>query len=197
MLVTLEGIDGAGKSTLYAGLKDRLIDLNPLFTREPGSPYLSDAVRRAIAVEGDPLVEATLFVADHAVHLATIVRPALAEGKLVISDRYSDSRFAYQISSLAKVHSDPEGWLTSVHEGWSIRPDLTVLLTVPVKVAIERLSDRVSTEHFERAEFLEEVQQNYLKRAAADPGRFLVVDATNDPETILSFVERSIREKFS
>lgn len=196
MLVTLEGIDGAGKSTLYARLQNVLADLSPLFTREPGSPFLGDAVRRAIASNGDPLVEATLFVADHAVHLATVIRPALAEQRLVISDRYSDSRFAYQEVSLAKVHPNPKEWLTLVHEGWSVRPDLTVLLVVPIDVAISRLSDRSETEHFEQKEFLEAVQQNYLRRCAEDPERFLLVDATQTPETILEFVEKSIRQKY-
>ncbi|MDU9376397.1 Thymidylate kinase [Methanocorpusculaceae archaeon Sp1] len=195
MLITLEGIDGAGKSTLYAGLKSRLLDLDPLFTREPGSPYLGDAVRRAIAKNDDPLVEAALFVADHAVHLADVVRPALSSGRVVISDRYSDSRFAYQEVSLQNVHPNPRQWLTAVHEGWSVRPDMTILLVVPVSVAMSRLAGRPEQEHFERQEFLEAVQKNYLTRAAEDPSRFLLVDAAQSPETILDFVEKSTRAK--
>lgn len=193
MLITLEGIDGSGKSTLYNGLKDRLADLDPLFTREPGSPYLGDAVRRAIAANNDPMVEAALFVADHAVHLANVVRPALAEGRIVISDRYSDSRFAYQEVSLANVHPNPHRWLQEVHAGWSIRPDMTILLVLPVTVAMSRLAGRTEQEHFEQQEFLENVQKNYLARAAEDPERFVLVDADRDAETILDFVEKSIR----
>ena len=198
MLITLEGIDGAGKSTLYEGLKVRLADLNPLFTREPGSPYLGDAVRRAIAANGDPMVEAALFVADHAVHLADVVRPALSCGRIVISDRYSDSRFAYQEVSLAGVHPDPKGWLSAVHDdGWSVRPDMTILLVVPVAVAMSRLAGRTEQEHVERQEFLEAVQKNYLARAADDPSRFLLIDADLDPGTILDFAEKSIRAKIA
>ncbi|MDD4484438.1 MAG: dTMP kinase, partial [Methanoregula sp.] len=103
MLVTLEGIDGTGKSTLLTGLKPLLADLDPVYTREPGATWVGESVRRAIAEQIDPVCEATLFVADHAAHLARIVRPALAENKLVISDRYSDSRFAYQSVTLAGV----------------------------------------------------------------------------------------------
>lgn len=191
--MTLEGIDGSGKSTLYEGLKSRLADLHPLFTREPGSLYLGDAVRRAIAADGDPMVEAALFVADHAVHLAEVVRPALADGRIVISDRYSDSRFAYQEVSLAGVHPDPHGWLEAVHAGWSVRPDMTILLVLPVAVAMSRLAGLCEQEHFERQEFLESVQKNYLARAAEDPARFVLVDAARDAETILDFVEKSIR----
>ncbi|HJJ99002.1 MAG TPA: dTMP kinase [Methanocorpusculum sp.] len=196
MLITIEGIDGAGKSTLCEGLKTRLADLHPLFTREPGCPYfgdLRDAVRRAIAAEGDPMVEATLFVADHAVHLAAVVRPALATGQIVISDRYSDSRFAYQEVSLAGIHPDPRGWLEAVHSGWSIRPDMTILLVLPVTAAMSRIAGRGEQEHFERQEFLENVQKNYLTRAAEDPTRFVLVDAKCDAKTILDFVETSIR----
>ncbi|MDO5844820.1 MAG: dTMP kinase [Methanocorpusculum sp.] len=195
MLITLEGIDGSGKSTLYKGLTERLADLNIVFTREPGCPHIGDAVRRAISENSDPLVEAALFVADHAVHLATVIRPALIDGKIVISDRYSDSRFAYQQISLKGYHKDPKKWLTDVHKGWSITPDLTFLLVIPPKEAIRRVSGRGETEHFEQKEFLEEVQKNYLERVKEAPSRFVLIDATQTPETILDFVEKSIREK--
>ncbi|MDO5847178.1 MAG: dTMP kinase [Methanocorpusculum sp.] len=193
MLITLEGIDGSGKSTLYEGLKERLSDLKPVFTREPGSPYLGDAVRQAIAENADPLAEAALFVADHAVHLSEVVRPALAAGKLVISDRYSDSRFAYQQVSLKGVHPDPKAWLSAVHRGWSITPDLTLLLLIDPETALSRVSGRGEREHFEQKEFLSAVQRNYLERAEEEPSRFLMIDATLPPETILDFAEKSIR----
>ncbi|HJJ54489.1 MAG TPA: dTMP kinase [Methanocorpusculum sp.] len=197
MLITLEGIDGSGKSTLYKGLKTRLADLNPVFTQEPGSPYLGDAVRATIAENSDPLAEAALFVADHAVHLATVVRPALQEGKLIISDRYSDSRFAYQQISLKDIHPDPKAWLTAVHKGWSIRPDMTFLLTIAPDTALSRVSERGATEHFEQKEFLEQVQKNYLERMQEDPARFVLIDANLPPETILDFVETSIRNRLA
>ena len=193
MLITLEGIDGSGKSTLFKGLQERLSDLDPLLTREPGSPYLGDAVREVIHNRGDPLVEAALFVADHAVHLATVVRPALEEGRLVISDRYSDSRFAYQQNSLKNVHPDPKAWLTAVHKDWSIRPDLTILLLLAPEVAVSRLSGREVKDHFEKVENLEEVQKCYIARMNEDPERFLLIDAAQDPEKILDFAEKSIR----
>jgi len=197
MLVTLEGIDGSGKSTLYEGLKNRLADLDPIFTREPGSPYLGNAVRTAIAEKSDPMVEAALFVADHAVHLATVIRPALEAGKLIISDRYSDSRFAYQQISLKNTHPNPKAWLTAVHKGWSIRPDITFLLTISPETALTRVSRRGATEHFEQKEFLENVQKYYLERMQEDPSRFVLIDANLPPETVLKFVETSIRNKLN
>ena len=195
MLVTLEGIDGSGKSTLYEGLQARLSDVDPVFTREPGSPYLGAAVRAAIAENTDPMAEAALFVADHAVHLATVVRPALEAGRLVISDRYTDSRFAYQQVSLKAVHPNPKAWLTAVHKGWSIDPDLTFLLNLSPETSLARTTGRGSAEHFEQKEFLEQVQKNYLDRVAEQPARFVVIDATLPPETILDFVETSIRNR--
>lgn len=197
MLITLEGIDGAGKSTLYEGLASRLADLEPVFTREPGSPLVNKAVRREIGANHDPFAEATLFVADHAAHLAQIVLPALEAKKLVISDRYSDSRFAYQQVSLAGIIPDPKAWLTAVHAGWSIRPDLTILLLLTPETAMKRLAGRPGREHFEDPAFLKEVQKRYLERAAEDPGRFLLIDAEQDLETILNFVERSIRDRMT
>ncbi|MDO5845632.1 MAG: dTMP kinase [Methanocorpusculum sp.] len=196
MLVTLEGIDGAGKSTLYEALRVRLADMHPVFTREPGSELVGPAVRRALAGDGDPLVEAALFVADHAVHLATVVKPALERGELVVSDRYVDSRFAYQEESLAQCHANPKGWLSAVHAGWSVVPDVTFLLLISPRTAVARLSMRGGeAEHFEREEFLEGVQRRYLERVQESPGRFVLVDAEQSPETVAGFVERSIRER--
>ena len=107
LLITIEGIDGSGKSTLVSALRESLKDLDPVFTREPGSTWVGDAVRRAIAERVDPVTEALLFVADHAAHLETVVRPALDGERMVISDRYTDSRYAYQGVMLEGKIPDP------------------------------------------------------------------------------------------
>ena len=194
VLVTLEGIDGTGKSTLLAGLQPLLADLDPVYTREPGATWVGEAVRRAIAEQIDPVCEATLFVADHAAHLATVVRPALAAGKLVISDRYSDSRFAYQSVTLDGVIPEPEKWLRAMHNGWSIVPDKTILLVIPVDDALARLATKSGREHFERREVLEKVQNRYLEFARAEPGRFIIVDAMLDKDEVARFVADAIRQ---
>jgi len=193
-LITLEGIDGSGKSTLLAGLKERLADLDPVYTREPGATWVGEAVRRAIAEQIDPVCEATLFVADHAAHLATVVRPALAEHRLVISDRYSDSRFAYQSVTLDGVIPEPERWLRAMHDGWSVLPDKTFLLAIPVDDALARLSTKSGREHFERRDVLEKVQNRYLEFARAEPGRFVIVDALLDKDEVAEFVAGAIRQ---
>ena len=194
MLVTLEGIDGSGKSTLHAALRELLADLDPVFTREPGATWVGDAVRRAIAEQTDPVTEATLFVADHAAHLAAVVRPALASGKLVISDRYSDSRYAYQSVTLQGIVPEPEQWLRAMHDRWSIVPDRTFLCVLPIDEALTRLKPAGAREHFERREVLEKVQNNYLSYARAEPARFVIVDAMLPPETIAEFVAGAIRQ---
>ena len=140
------------------------------------------------------LFRSTLFVADHAAHLATVVRPALAEHRLVISDRYSDSRFAYQSVTLAGVIPEPEQWLRAMHDGWSIVPDKTFLLVIPVDDALARLSTKSGREHFERREVLEKVQNRYLEFAKAEPGRFVIVDALLDKDKVARFVAEGIRQ---
>jgi len=193
LLITIEGIDGTGKSTLIAALKEELADLNPVFTREPGATWVGESVRRAIAEQIDPITEATLFVADHAAHLATVVRPALNEGKLVISDRYTDSRYAYQSVTLEGVIPKPLEWLRAMHDNWSIVPDKTFLLVIAVDAALARLSKKNGREHFERRDVLEKVQNNYLEFAKNEPSRFVIVDAQKEKEEVTMFVANVIR----
>ena len=194
LLITLEGIDGSGKSSLHSALQELLVDLNPVFTREPGATWVGESVRRAIAEQIDPVCEATLFVADHAAHLAKIIRPALAEGKLVISDRYSDSRYAYQSVTLKGIIPEPEKWLRAMHNGWSIVPDKTFLCILPVDEALARLKPQNEREHFEKGDILEKVQNNYLTFARADPSRFVIIDALKEKDEIAIFVADSIRQ---
>ncbi|MBT0733069.1 dTMP kinase [Methanoculleus bourgensis] len=193
MLITIEGIDGSGKSTLLARLGELLTDLDPLFTREPGATWVGDSVRRAVAARMDPITEALLFSADHAAHIDTLIRPALDAGRLVISDRYSDSRFAYQPVVLDGVLPDPLLWLRQIHAGWSIRPDRTFLLVLPVEDAMARLDPEEKREYFENAGILARVQENYLNLAASDPARFVIVDALLPKEEVARFIADEIR----
>jgi len=196
MLITIEGIDGTGKSTLVENLKGLLSDIDPVFTKEPGSTWIGEAVRRGIAESIDPVAEALLFTADHAAHLETVIRPGLKEGRIIISDRYSDSRYAYQASTLKGILPDPMKWMKRVHEGWTIVPDLTFLLVIPVDKAIERLNtNRTHQEHFECTSTLEEVKNNYLILAEEDPERFVLVDASLNPAEISEFVAGEIRKQ--
>ncbi|MDD1679145.1 MAG: dTMP kinase [Methanomicrobiales archaeon] len=193
MLITLEGIDGSGKSTLVERLRATLADLDPVITREPGATWVGDAVRRAVKERADPVTEALLFAADHAAHLDRVVRPALEAGRLVISDRYTDSRYAYQSVTLEGTIPSPLSWLEALHAGWTLRPDRTFLLILPVEEAMRRIGDHENREHFESPEILARVQSRYLDLASADPTRFVIIDALKEKEEIHAFVESAIR----
>lgn len=193
LLITIEGIDGTGKSTLMASLRESLADLSPVFTREPGATWVGDQVRRAIAEEADPVTEALLFAADHAAHLHAVVKPALEEGRLVVSDRFSDSRYAYQAVTLDGILPAPLEWLKQVHDGWTVVPDRTFLLVIPVDEAIARLAKNSRREHFEEADVLERVGRMYLELAADEPSRFVIIDALLEKEVIRDFVADEIR----
>ena len=193
MLITIEGIDGSGKSTLLVHLRELLADLDPLFTREPGATWVGESVRRAIAERMDPVTEALLFCADHAAHIDTLIRPALDEGRLIISDRYADSRFAYQPVVLDGVLPDPLSWLRRIHEGWSILPGRTFLLVLPVEDAVSRLGPEKKRDYFETAANLSRVQENYLGLAAVYPSRFVIVDALLPEEEVARFIADEIR----
>ena len=180
MLVTVEGIDGSGKSTICAALADAFPDA--VMTREPTDSWYGDAVRESIhRDDADPLAELFLYTADHAGHLSSTVHPALAAEQLVISDRYSDSRYAYQGHTLADRFDDPIAFIRSIHEPWTRPPDLTLYLDVPPAVGAERSG---ATDKFEHAETLAGVKANYERLIAAEPDRFCRIDATA-PESIM------------
>ena len=180
MLVTLEGLDGSGKTTLH----DRLRDAFPeaVFTREPTDTWYGDAVYRSVTDDdADPLAELFLYTADHAAHLSRTIRPALTDGDLVISDRYSDSRFAYQAATLADRLDRPLEYVRGIHEPFSRPPDLTLYLDLDPETAAERAG---ATNKFERVEHLRTVRENYERLLAADPDRFVRIDATRPPEEV-------------
>lgn len=184
-LITIEGIDGSGKSTILARLKQHFRD-DPgvLFTREPTSGWIGEAVHRAIKSRTDPLAELFLFIADHADHISSIIRPALEKNINVISDRYSDSRYAYQGVTLAGLIENPMEWVMELHKGWTVVPDKTILLDLSPDAAISRMGKRDHQTKFEKISFLEQVRKNYLKLADMDPGRYILVDAIQDADAV-------------
>jgi dTMP kinase len=192
MLLTLEGLDGSGKTTAWETLAGSYPDAT--FTREPTDSWYGDAVSRSVTDDdADPLAELFLFTADHADHLSRVVRPALAAGSLVVSDRYSDSRVAYQAASLpagslADDH-DPLSYVREVHAAFSRLPDKTIYLDVDPETAAARSG---ATNKFERAEYLGDVRANYERLIDADPDRFVRVDATQPESAVAEAVERQV-----
>ena len=198
MLITLEGIDGSGKSTLCTGLKERLKDLNPVFTKEPGSSLVNAALRKEIVENRDPILEATLFIVDHAAHLVETVLPALKENKLVICDRYIDSRFVYQELTLEGILDNPRQWLQRAHSGWSIAPDVTFYIAISPAEANRRILARgTKLEHFEELDFLEKADDKFRERIRNNQNKYMLVDGSESPTVILDAVERDIRRFYT
>jgi len=191
-LITLEGIDGTGKSSISKMLKKSLPEA--VFTREPTQSWIGKAVKRSIESDGDPLAELFLFIADHAEHIAKVIRPALSEGKIVFSDRYSDSRYAYQGVTLSDDFDDAVAWVQGIHRGWTAVPDMTILFTIDPAVAVSRCGVRGEKTKFEKHEFLKRVQDNFLRLAKEEPNRFVIIDAENELEDVGREVEMKIRE---
>ena len=190
MLITLEGIDGSGKSSVWEALGAAYPDAT--LTREPTNTWYGDAVSRSVRdPEADPLAELFLYTADHAAHLAATVRPALAAGDLVVSDRYSDSRYAYQAASLSGVLDDPLAFVKRIHEPWTRPPDATLYLDVDPETGAERAGE---TNKFEQVEFLSRVRDNYERLLAAEPDRFVRIDASRDLEDVVEAAEAAVRD---
>lgn len=193
-LITLEGIDGSGKSTVAKKLQENLEigAFEPVFTREPTRNTLTGtAVEKAIQSDTDQLAELFLFTADHAEHLAKLVKPALESGKSVISDRYSDSRYAYQGVTLKNRLENPLEWIKNLHRGWTVVPDLTFLFDIKPELSVERCGRRGDQSKFEKIEFLRGVREIFLRLVEEDPERFIVIDASRSPES----VEKEVAEK--
>lgn len=188
MLVTLEGLDGSGKTTVAEALRESRPEAT--FTREPTASWYGDAVRRSIGDDdADPVAEFFLYTADHADHLRRVVRPALDRGALVVSDRYVDSRYAYQGVSLEGVVDRPLEYVRGVHEPFTREPDATIYLDVDPETAAARAG---ATNKFERTDFLAAVRSNYERLIEHEPERFVRIDATRPPETVIDAVEDAL-----
>ena len=185
-LLTCEGIDGSGKTTAARGLAQALRErgLDVLETLEPTRTWLGEAVRRGFKEEASPWTEAFLFMADHATHVEA-VRRELAAGRVVVSDRWSDSTFAYQGAVLSSPAFDAVAWLQRAEAPFDLKPRLTLLFDLDPALALERVGRRGEKEKFERADLLVRVRANYLRLARAEPERFVLVDASRAPAEVL------------
>jgi dTMP kinase len=181
MLITLEGLDGSGKTTVWEVLREEFPEF--VYTREPTETWYGEAVQRSVADDdADSLAELFLYTADHAAHLSETVRPALEEGRVVISDRYADSRYAYQAVSIGEHLKRPLEYIRGVHQPWTRPPDVTLYLDVDPETGAARSG---ATNKFEQAAFLSQVQQNYERLLDAEPERFVRIDATRSPEAVI------------
>ncbi|MGF1663256.1 MAG: dTMP kinase, partial [Kineosporiaceae bacterium] len=205
--IAVEGGDGAGKSTQVQLLVDWLIEEighEAVMTREPGGTNLGRGVRALLLTYADgspvPRAEALLFAADRAQHVDTLVRPALARGAVVVTDRYVDSSLAYQ-----GARGELDGADVAALSRWAtdgLRPDLTVVLDLDPGTAAGRLADRRAVTGTDRDRMETEppdyhaaVREAFLRMAAADPGRYVVVDADRPSVEVADDVQRAVRPR--
>ena len=192
--ISFEGIDGAGKSTHIDAFRklmhERYPDREVVMTREPGGTPLGEQLRKLLLDSPMNLeTEALLMFAARREHIAQVIEPALAAGKIVISDRFTDASFAYQGGgrglSLSKLN-ELERWVQTLPNGALLQPNLTILFDLPGEVAEARRSKVRAPDKFEQMNlvFFEKVRHEYLRRAKEDAGRFHLVDATQTPEAI-------------
>ncbi len=192
--ITIEGGEGAGKSTALTFLADELTaqGISVLQTREPGGTPLAEAIRRnLLSVDEEAPVEMAellLVFAARAQHLAKVIEPALEQGQWVLCDRFTDATYAYQGAGRA-LSGELIGKLETLVQG-DRHPDTVILLDMPPQIGLARARARGALDRFEQEEqaFFERVRQGYLERAAAFPDRYVVVDATQE----LSEVQRSL-----
>ncbi|MET0590001.1 MAG: dTMP kinase [Naasia sp.] len=194
LFVTLEGGDGAGKTTQADRLEAWLLDRGErvLRTREPGGSDLGNELREIVLHRRGhiaPRAEALLYAADRAHHIATVVRPALERGEVVVQDRYLDSSVAYQGAGRVLDAAEIRGLSLWAAEG--LLPDVTILLDLDESASRRRIEgrDRFDRLEAEAADFHRRVRDGYLGLAAAEPDRFLVLDAARPADEL----ERDVR----
>jgi dTMP kinase len=195
--ITLEGMDGAGKSThipdILAQLQARGVEV--VSTREPGGTELGERLREvllhtAMAAE----TESLLMFAARQEHLSTLILPALERGAYVLSDRFSDASYAYQHGGrglAADRIAQLEQW---VQQG--LQPDLTLLFDVPVEVSVQRLAAARTPDKFEResADFFRRIRDAYLQRAEQFPQRFRIIDSNQPLDQVKRAVSAALSE---
>lgn len=199
LFITLEGPEGAGKSTNREYLADRLREhgVDVLLTREPGGTPLAERIRELLLDPSDePMAadtELLLVFAARAQHLQQVIRPALARGCVVLCDRFTDATYAYQgggrgldVATIAQLELLVQG---------DLRPDLTLVLDIDVEQGLQRARERAELDRFESEEiaFFERVRQSYRSLAEAHPERYAVVDAGQP----LAAVQRDIDQVLS
>lgn len=198
--ITIEGTEGMGKSTVMHCIAQFLAahNLNYLMTREPGGTEIAEAIRNLIlqhyAETMNPETELLLYFAARLQHVTTLIKPALAEGKMVVSDRFTDASYAYQGGGrqLSVKHIE---LLESHFVG--LQPDLTLLLDAPVEIGLTRIQSRGEPDRMEseRLDFYERVRAAYHQRAQAHPERFVIIDATASVAEVETLVETALAQK--
>lgn len=205
--LTVEGIEGVGKSTQVPRLAHALTarGIDCVLTREPGGTPLAEKIRELVLSPGAEVLpdaaELLLMFAARSMHLQNLIEPALAAGRWVICDRFTDATYAYQGAGRGMAQ-ETISQLERLVQG-ALRPDLTLLLDLPVAVGLARAQQRSggaaasATDRFEREQlqFFERVRAGYLARAGAEPGRILVLDAARSEEDVAALILGALRDR--
>jgi dTMP kinase len=193
--ITVEGIEGVGKSTNVAHLTNAIEARGHavISTREPGGTPMAERIREMLIEHGDEpmsdVAELLLMFASRSLHVNNVIVPALANGTWVVCDRFVDASRAYQGGGRGLPMEDIDQIARLVLG--DLKPDVTILLDAPVEIGMSRADKRGAPDRFEteRAAFFERVRDCYLGLAASDPERFVIVDATADMDTVRSDIE--------
>lgn len=201
--ITFEGIDGSGKSTqlrmLADTLRERGVDI--LVTREPGGTPLGRRLREAFLETEEtvaPMAELLSFAADRAQHVEFLIKPSIADGRVVISDRYADATFAYQGAGRGFTEQQVNSVIELATGG--LKPDLTLFFDITVEEAIRRMNIRDEADakrnrmDEETAEFYGRVRESYLGIASREPERFKIIEAGRSVEAIHADVVEMVAE---
>ena len=199
--ITMEGGEGAGKSTMMSRVAAWLENAGHrvIRTREPGGTDLAEKLREILLDRDNNSLsgraELLLMFAARAQHLEELIRPALARGDWVLCDRFTDATWAYQGGGRGLPRHEIETLEKLVHG--DLQPDLTLLLDLPVEQGLKRAARRSQADRFEQesALFFEQVRNTYLERAAAAPERFAVIDASGNMIGVWSQIESVLRER--
>ncbi|WP_439107344.1 dTMP kinase [Congregibacter sp.] len=200
LFITLEGGEGAGKSTAMSFVEERLREagVDIVCTREPGGTRLGEQLRETLLAPSeiaiDPLAELLMMFAARAQHLSECIIPALNRGQWVLCDRFTDATYAYQGAG-RNIGEAPVGVLEDLVQG-ELRPDLILLLDVPAEVGLSRARGRGALDRFELEDqaFFERVRQSYLSRARRSSGRYQIIDAAAELSEVESALEAVVKD---
>ncbi len=200
LFITLEGVEGAGKSTLMAYIAEILSEAGNdiLQTREPGGTKTGEQIReilldkKNVAVTDD--TELLLMFAARAQHINEVITPALASGKVVICDRFTDASYAYQGAGRGIEFSRIQSLENWVQQG--LKPKLTLLFDIDVEAGLRRATNRSETDRFEQEEisFFERIRSCYLQRAEGEPERFRIIDASQSFDHVKQQIQDILKE---
>jgi dTMP kinase len=202
--ITIEGIEGVGKSTNINAIKGYLTQkkIDFIITREPGGTLLAEKIRDLLLeVNNDEklseLSELLLIFASRAQHLEKLIKPALTKGKWVICDRFTDATYAYQGEGRGLDWGNISQLEDLVQE--HLRPDLTIILDLDPRLGLERAKGRGELDRFEqeKMEFFTKVRTAYLKIAAADPERCIVIDASSELAEVNALLLNALDNKLT